>query len=64
MVNGEGAGKGDTYRKVDQKRWDENYYRIYKKKRKMRAEFIADKKMVITAVLAIAAFCCLVRMWK
>jgi hypothetical protein len=28
------AGKGDTYRPVDQKRYDENYERIYGKKRK------------------------------
>lgn len=32
-MNGE-AGKGDTYRQVDQKKWDENYERIFGKKKK------------------------------
>ena len=32
MVNGE-AGKGDSYRRVDQKKWDESYERIYGKKK-------------------------------
>jgi hypothetical protein len=31
MVNGN-AGKGDTYRKVDQKKWDENWERSFGKK--------------------------------
>ena len=30
-MNGQ-AGKGDTYRPVDQKKWDENYERIFGKK--------------------------------
>jgi hypothetical protein len=29
-----GAGKGDSYRKVDQKKWDENYSRIFGKAQK------------------------------
>lgn len=29
-----GAGKGDSYRKVDQKKWDENYARIFGKSAK------------------------------
>ena len=28
------AGKGDTYRPVDRKKWNENYERIYGKSRK------------------------------
>ena len=28
------AGKGDRYRKVDKKKYDANYERIYKKKKK------------------------------
>lgn len=28
-----GAGKGDTYRPVDQKKWSENWDRIFKKKK-------------------------------
>lgn len=31
-MNGE-AGKGDTYRQMDQKKWDENYERIFGKKK-------------------------------
>jgi hypothetical protein len=26
------AGKGDDYRRVDQKKWDQNYERIFEKK--------------------------------
>lgn len=33
MAQGE-AGKGDTYRKVDYKKWDDNWDRIFKKKSK------------------------------
>lgn len=32
-MNGQ-AGKGDTYRPVDQKKWSENYDRIFGKKKK------------------------------
>ena len=31
-MNGQ-AGKGDSYRPVDQKKWDENYERIFGKKK-------------------------------
>ena len=31
MVDGQ-AGKGDKYRSVDMKRWDESYERIYGKR--------------------------------
>jgi len=31
-LNGQ-AGKGDSYRPVDQKKWDENYERIFGKKK-------------------------------
>lgn len=30
-MKSEGAGKGDSYRKVDQKKWSESYDRIFKK---------------------------------
>lgn len=33
MVDGQ-AGKGDSYRPVDRKKWDKNYERIFGKKRK------------------------------
>jgi hypothetical protein len=32
MVDGQ-AGKGDRYRDVDRKKWDENYERIFGKKK-------------------------------
>lgn len=34
MEGNNGAGKGDTYRPVDQKKWDENWDRIFGKKKK------------------------------
>tara|TARA_R110000824_G_scaffold200311_1_gene384300 strand:+ start:3931 stop:4110 length:180 start_codon:yes stop_codon:yes gene_type:complete len=33
MVNGN-AGKGDAYRKVDQKKWNENWEKTFGKKKK------------------------------
>lgn len=33
MTNGQ-AGKGDSYRPVDPKKWSENYDRIFGKKKK------------------------------
>ena len=44
MVNGN-AGKGDTYRKVDQKKWDENWERSFgKKKQKLKVKKKKDSK--------------------
>jgi hypothetical protein len=34
-MNGQ-AGKGDAYRPVDPKKWDENYERIFGKKKKIK----------------------------
>jgi hypothetical protein len=34
-MNGQ-AGKGDSYRPVDYKKWDENYERIFGKKKKVK----------------------------
>jgi hypothetical protein len=36
-MNGE-AGKGDTYRRVDPRKWSENYDRIFGKKSKPKAK--------------------------
>lgn len=33
MEGNYGAGKGDTYRPVDPKKWDENWERIFGKKK-------------------------------
>ena len=37
MVDGQ-AGKGDRYRDVDRKKWDENYERIFGKKKSRQTE--------------------------
>jgi len=33
------AGKGDTYRRIDYKKWSENYDKIFKKKVKKQNEY-------------------------
>ena len=42
-MNGQ-AGKGDTYRPVDPKKWSENYDRIFGKKPKPRNKVIRKPK--------------------
>jgi hypothetical protein len=32
MAGNHGAGKGDTYRKIDYDKWSKNYDKIFKKK--------------------------------
>jgi len=43
MTRKHSAGKGDRYRKLDQKKWDENWERIFGKKKKNTQKKKDDK---------------------
>jgi hypothetical protein len=42
-MNGQ-AGKGDTYRPVDPKKWSENYDRIFRKSKKVKNEQVKTQR--------------------
>jgi len=42
-MNGQ-AGKGDTYRPVDPKKWSENYDRIFRKNKKVKNEQVKTQR--------------------
>jgi hypothetical protein len=42
-MNGQ-AGKGDTYRPVDPKKWSENYDRIFRKHKKVKNEQVKTQR--------------------
>ena len=44
MSNKHGAGKGDRYRTVDQKKWDEGWEKAFGKNKKQTKQINKDKK--------------------
>tara|TARA_B100000073_G_scaffold149977_1_gene123629 strand:+ start:76 stop:210 length:135 start_codon:yes stop_codon:yes gene_type:complete len=43
-MKGQGAGKGDKYRPVDQKKWDEGWEKAFGKNKKQTKQINKDKK--------------------
>ena len=43
MSNKQGAGKGDRYRNVDQKKWSANWEQVFNRKKKKKKNKVRKK---------------------